>query len=80
MHLLVTSCMGAFKWWGYSIYVHINIILPHSTDGFPPDGTPIQVNCSYNIWLTILYDLIAVAGLVFMVVCGVLNFIFRNKK
>ena len=52
----------------------------YSTDGFPPDGTPVQIIHTYQIGLTVSYNIIAIVGLSFATTCAVFNFVFRNKR
>ena len=65
---------------GLTFCLTLHHSLAQFTDGYPPDGTPIQIIHTYKIGLTVLYDLIAVAGLVLAIACAVFNFIFRSKK
>ena len=52
----------------------------HSTDGVPPDGTPQKTIHTFQLGLVIVYYLLAVAGIVFTVVCLLFNFAFRKRR
>ena len=49
-------------------------------DGIPNDGIPLKDTVTVAIPLTVMFILLATAGLVFTIVCLAFNFIFRNKK
>ena len=48
--------------------------------GIPPDGTPINVINTFKTELVVILDILAVAGIVFAIVCLVFNVVFRNRK
>lgn len=48
--------------------------------GIPYDGTPVQEIVTVAPGLTAIYSIIAVAGIMLAVVCGIFNFIHRKKK
>ena len=49
-------------------------------DGIPNDGIPIEEVVTVSISLTVVYVILATAGLVFAVVCLLFNLIYRQKK
>ena len=49
-------------------------------DGIPNDGIPLRDTVTVALPLTVMFVLLATAGLVFTIVCLAFNFIFRNKK
>ena len=61
-----------------NIYTAVNE--SHSTDGVPPDGTPQKTIHTFQLGLVIVYYLLAVAGIVFTVVCLLFNFAFRKRR
>ena len=50
------------------------------TDGVPIDGIPREDTVTIAIPLSVVYTLLAIAGLVFTVACLIFNFIFRERK
>ena len=48
--------------------------------GIPPDGTPIKVTNTIQIFLVIIFDVLAVVGIIFALICLVFNIVFKNKK
>ena len=50
------------------------------TDGIPPDGTPIQVIHTYQIWLVVVYYVLALCGVVVSVACFAFTFLFRRRR
>ena len=50
------------------------------SDGAPPDGTPIKIRHTVKIGLVVLFDLLAVSGILFTAACLVFNIVFRNKR
>ena len=55
-----------------------NCFISYATDGVPPDGTPQKTIHTFQLGLVIVYYLLAVAGIVFSVVCLLFNFAFRK--
>ena len=51
-----------------------------SPDGIPNDGIPIEDVVTVSVGLTVVYVILAFAGLVFAVVCLIFTLIFRKKK
>ena len=49
-------------------------------EGIPNDGIPLKDTVTVAFPLTVMFVLLATAGLVFTIVCLAFNFIFRNKK
>ena len=49
-------------------------------DLIPYDGVPTEKEVSVNLSLTVIFSILATAGIVFGVVCLVFNFIFKDKK
>ena len=50
------------------------------TDGIPNDGIPRKDTVTIAIPLSVVYTILAIAGLLFSVACLIFNFIFREKK
>ena len=50
------------------------------TDGIPPDGRPHAVISTYNVALVVVFYVLALAGIVFAIVCLLFNWIFRKSK
>ena len=51
-----------------------------SVDGVPYDGVPIEKIVSLHVSLTVIFSILATSGIIFAVVCVVLNTHFRDKK
>ena len=51
-----------------------------NADGIPNDGIPIEEVVTVSTTLTVIYGILAVAGLVFAVFCLLFTLIFRNRK
>jgi gamma-aminobutyric acid type B receptor len=49
-------------------------------DGFPPDGTAIDVLQTYHVWLVTVYYVLALCGVVLSGICFAFNFFFRNRE
>ena len=49
-------------------------------DGIPNDGIPIEEVVTVAVPLTVVYVILATAGLLFTVVCLAFNFIFRKRR
>ncbi len=50
-------------------------------DGLVPyDGVPIEEIETVAVPLTVIYTLLATAGIIFAIVCLVFNFVFRQRK
>lgn len=50
-------------------------------DGLIPyDGVPIEMTETVELPLTVLYSLLATAGIIFAIICLVFNFHFRKQK
>ena len=56
------------------------IVLQFPGGAIPYDGAPEEKEVSVDPSLTIIFFILAAAGIVFAVVCLAFNFIFRNKK
>ena len=52
----------------------------HHTDGIPNDGVPIEEVVTVSLALTVVYMILAVAGIVFAIICLIFTLIFRKKK
>ena len=50
------------------------------TEGIPNDGIPIEDVVTVSVALTVVYVILATAGLVFAVACILFNIIFREKR
>ena len=60
---------------------HILQFSKHLPGGLIPyDGVPTEKEVSVDLSLTVIFSVLATAGIVFAVVCLVFNFIFRDKK
>lgn len=50
-------------------------------DGLVPyDGVPIEEDVTVSVILTTVFTLLAIAGIIFTVVCIAFNVVFREKK
>ena len=49
-------------------------------DGIPNDGIPIEEVVTVSVGLTVVYVILAFAGLVFAIVCLIFTLRFRKKK
>ena len=63
---------------GHSLLCHLSFL--SSPEGVPPDGIPKQVIVSTALALTVIYYILAIAGIIFALVCVGFNIIFRNRK
>ena len=61
-----------------SQYLPVSIVIV--TDGIPNDGIPIEEVVTVAVPLTVVYVILAVAGLVFTAVCMIFTVVFRKKK
>lgn len=52
----------------------------HSAAGRPYDGQPNIETETVSVVLTVIFSLLATAGIVFAIVCLVFNITFRKKK
>ena len=59
-------------------YIQFSHYLPGGL--IPYDGVPLQEQVSVDLSLTIVFAILATAGIVFAVACFAFNCIFRNKK
>ena len=50
------------------------------TDGTPSDGIPIEKVVTVSVALTVVYVILAVAGIIFTAICLVFITYFRQKK
>ena len=50
------------------------------TEGIPNDGMAIEDVVTVSVALTVVYVILATAGLVFAVACILFNIIFRKKR
>ena len=48
-------------------------------DGIPNDGIPIEEVVTVSVALTVVYVILAVAGLVFAMGCLLFNLLFRQR-
>ena len=46
----------------------------------PYDGVPTEEEVSVDLSLTVVFSILATAGIVFAVICLGFNFIYQNKK
>ena len=56
------------------------LLLVLCIEGIPNDGTPIEDVVTVSLGLTVLYVILATAGIAFSVVCILFNLIFRQKR
>lgn len=64
-------------------HLHVTIIallITISGNVVPYDGMPNRVVDTALTPVTVIIDLLAVVGILFAVVCGTFNFVFRNKR
>ena len=50
------------------------------TVGVPLDGTPINIVNTFHMELVIIFDILAIAGILFGFACLLFNIIFRNRR
>lgn len=50
------------------------------TDGVPPDGTPLKVFNGVHITITVVYDVLAIVGIMLAITCVIFNVVFRDRK
>ena len=48
--------------------------------GTPYDGRPVEVIGAVDISLTVIFVVLATAGIVLAIICLIFNFIFRERK
>ena len=59
----------------------LSSFLPSVSGGIVPyDGVPTEEEVSVDLSLTVVFSILATAGIAFVVICLAFNFIFRNKK
>ena len=61
------------------MYSYVDICGLHA-EGIPNDGIPVEEVVSVSVALTVVYVILATAGLVFAVVCILFNLFFRQKR
>ena len=62
------------------VFIVIVLCCTNFPDGVPIDGTPIEEVVTVSLGLTVVYVILAAAGIVFAIVCLSFTLIFRNKK
>ena len=60
--------------------VAFNNVYTNLPDGVPIDGIPIEEVVTVSLGLTVVYVILAAAGIVFAVVCLSFTLIFRKKR
>ena len=50
------------------------------TAGVPLDGRPIKVVNTFHLETVIVFDILAIAGILFAFACLLFNIIFRNRR
>ena len=50
------------------------------TVGVPLDGTPIKTIHTFHVELVVIFDILAIAGILFGFVCLLFNIIFRKRR
>lgn len=55
-------------------------VFMYSSEGIPPDGTPIKIVTVLEQWITIYGATLTGLSITFAVVCLSFNIIFRKKK
>ncbi len=58
----------------------VTAALSHLDGLIPYDGVPIEETVTVNVSLTVIYTLMATAGIIFTIICLSFNFIFRDRK
>ena len=64
----------------YNTSSRSSIVLQFPGGAIPYDGVPEEKEVSVDLSLTVIFFILATAGIVFAVACLVFNFLFRNKK
>ena len=59
---------------------NISIYYTHTDGEIPYDGVPKSAHITIQTTVTVLYSMLASAGLVFSVACLVFNFMARNSR
>ena len=59
---------------------NISIYYTHTDGEIPYDGVHKSAHVTIQTAVTVLYSMLALAGLVFSVVCLVFNFMARNSR
>ena len=63
--------------------LQVTVVLPPTLidvlEGIPNDGVPIEDVVTVSVALTVVYVILATAGLVFAVGCLLFNLLYRNR-
>ena len=63
------------------LYYRHNIhIVSLKTDGAPPDGTPISTINTYHIAVVVVFDALALCGVVLTIAIAIFNFVYRKNR
>lgn len=81
-----TRILQSLKWIYYLARLNIKLLfpvistIPFSTDGVPPDGTPVTVVTSGNTGVIIKHVLLFATSTFFIIICLGFNIVFKNRK
>lgn len=62
------------------MYTNEPATLSPYTVGVPLDGTPIKTVHTFHVKLVVIFDILAIAGILFGFVCLLFNIIFRKRR
>ena len=62
------------------LWAHDFINYPVTGGRIPFDGVPIEEDVTVSVALTVIYGLLATAGIAFTITCLIFNFVFRERK
>ena len=65
---------------GQKLYVYKYFFILMCTEGIPHDGIPEEEIVTIHTSVTVIFVLLASAGVVFTVACLLFNFVFRKRK
>ena len=61
----------------FTVHLHFS----SSTDNLVPyDGVPVEEDVTIALFVTVIFFILATAGVLFATVCLILNYINRNKR
>ena len=62
----------------YNNFIHLMFFC--NIGGPPSDGTTMKIIHTFNTALVVVFDCLAILGIVFAISCLLFNFIFRNRR
>ena len=58
----------------------VDLLVYDIVGGTPYDGRPMEIIEAVDISLTVIFIVLATAGIVLAIICLIFNFIFRERK